>query len=149
MTCWLLHYSFIYSFSHSFLRSVVDSRSLIHPDNEDTDTAARKRMSKFDSEKLQPEDEMFARAARITNCTELNLKKTDEFVINNRGQVLHVRSSWPPAGQPVKAMAVFVHGECNQSSAPFRLRLLCLHARSKPSPLTMSCNSLSEPILSP
>lgn len=57
---------------------------------------------------MLPEHIIFERASKITHAKELNLPRSEEFVVNDRGQTLHVRSFWPD--KPAKAIAVYLHG---------------------------------------
>jgi alpha-beta hydrolase superfamily lysophospholipase len=44
-----------------------------------------------------------------------NLSRTEEFVTNNREQILHVRSSWP---KKTKFIVVFLHGYASHGARP-------------------------------
>ena len=63
------------------------------------------------------EEEIYRLCASSKDVTTINLPKTDEFVVNNRNQKLHVRTSWPE-GQ-VRAIVVFCHGYGGHCSRPW------------------------------
>lgn len=44
-----------------------------------------------------------------------NLERTEEFVINNRDQILHVRSKWP---KDTKCVVLFLHGYASHGARP-------------------------------
>lgn len=56
-----------------------------------------------------------------TNYLRLNLPRTNEFIVNNRNQYLHVRSAWPSSIQSpyeVKGIAISLHGYGSHSNRP-------------------------------
>jgi pimeloyl-ACP methyl ester carboxylesterase len=78
--------------------------------------------SVIDSKKggsMEPEHHIFAKAAQISTAAELNIPQSEEFVVNNRGQILHCRSYWPKAGDsPAKAVVVYCHGYSSHINRP-------------------------------
>ena len=46
----------------------------------------------------------------------INLPKTDEYIINNRGQRLHVHSYWP--NHSCKSLVIFCHGYASHINRP-------------------------------
>ena len=47
----------------------------------------------------------------------VNLPKTDEYITNNRGQRLHVRSYWPNSST-CKSLVIFCHGYASHINRP-------------------------------
>ena len=63
------------------------------------------------------EQEVSRLCAGTKDVKTINLPRTNEFVVNNRNQKLHVRTSWPD-GQ-VRAIVVFCHGYGGHCSRPW------------------------------
>jgi pimeloyl-ACP methyl ester carboxylesterase len=70
---------------------------------------------------------MLTLCATATSVSLINLPRSDEFVVNSRGQKLHVRSSWPAPQLPVRGIFVYCHGyggHCSRPWVPFLCRQL-------------------------
>lgn len=66
---------------------------------------------------MPAEDELLERIINTEDWSTLNLPKTTEFVYNERGQRLHVRTSWPASGSP-QALVVLLHGYAAHINRP-------------------------------
>ena len=73
---------------------------------------------------VEAEEELLRGAGDGSQPHLLHLPRTEEFVVNNRGQRLHLRSTWPAAGSPPPAAFVLsLHGYGAHSSRPTHARL--------------------------
>lgn len=48
---------------------------------------------------------------------EINMEKSPEYIIDNKGNTLHVRTFWPESGEPT-ALVVFMHGYASHINRP-------------------------------
>eukprot|EP00904_Undaria_pinnatifida_P006106 jgi/Undpi1/2625/HiC_scaffold_13.g06004.m1 len=51
------------------------------------------------------------------------MKQTEEFMVNSRDEVLHLRTYVPPDGQEIKALVVFAHGYGGHTNVPSKAKL--------------------------
>jgi len=70
------------------------------------------------AEELAVEEAMYHLCATATDITQINLPPTDEYVVNSRGQKLHVRTVWP-SSSVVRGVVVFCHGYGGHCARPW------------------------------